>query len=262
MTTGAILAAIHRSAFHLCIECFLQPWAESAYANAVHYLSFSGIMTHHPLFLLAPSKVIPSPASHSLIRIQRPQENLSHLLSQVPLKRSVTAPEHFIICRTWPPCVATQERRESDARKLSAFLNDSFISGDDTADVLLLCLEQKHQLSVFWVSLFLVFDLPEGGNLLLKLKMAVWVMKRFSIQKPAYCSNLSLHSPPALIQLAPSYRHLAKLPCHLPASKTSFWSHGDPFWREVIQTMCVSVWLVSLPNHTMGSSPCLLCFPP
>lgn len=83
--------------------------AESACANAVHYLSFKDIMTHHPLFLLAPSKVIPSPASHSLIGIQRRQENLSHLLSQVLLKRYFTAVEHFIIYCTCPQCVAIQE---------------------------------------------------------------------------------------------------------------------------------------------------------
>lgn len=81
------LAVIHRQSFHLFIQRFLQPWTESACANEVHYLSFRGIMTHHPLFLLAPSKVILSLASHSLIRIQRLQENLSHLLSQLPLKR-------------------------------------------------------------------------------------------------------------------------------------------------------------------------------
>lgn len=103
------LAVIHRQSFHLFIQRFLQPWAESACANAGHYLSFKGIMTHHPLFLLAPSKVIPSPASHSLIRIQRLQENLSHLLSQVPLKRYFTAVEHFIIYCTCPQCVAIQD---------------------------------------------------------------------------------------------------------------------------------------------------------
>lgn len=70
------LDVIHRQFFHLFIQCFLYPWAESACANAVHYLSFKGIMIHHPLFLLAPSKVIPSPASYSLIRIQRLQEKL------------------------------------------------------------------------------------------------------------------------------------------------------------------------------------------
>lgn len=90
VTVGTILrkgpAVIHRQSFHLFIRRFLQPWAESACANAVHYLSFKGIMTHHPLFLLAPSKVIPSPTSHSLIGIQRLRENLSHLLSQVPFK--------------------------------------------------------------------------------------------------------------------------------------------------------------------------------
>lgn len=87
----------------------LQPWAESARANAVHYLSFKAIMTHHPLFLPAPSKVISSPASHSLIGIQRLQENLSHLLSQVPLKRCVTAVELFIIYCTCTQYVSVQE---------------------------------------------------------------------------------------------------------------------------------------------------------
>lgn len=113
------LAVIHRQSFHLFIQRFLQPWAESACANAGHYLSFKGIMTHHPLFLLAPSKVIPSPASHSLIRIQRLQENLSHLLSQVPLKRYFTAVEHFIIYCTCPQCVAVQEDSTTKARQFT-----------------------------------------------------------------------------------------------------------------------------------------------
>ena len=130
VTVGTILrkglAVIHRQSFHLFIQRFLQPWAESACANAVHYLSFKGIMTHHPLFLLAPSKVIPSTASHSLIRIQRLQENLSHLLSQVPLKRYFTAVEHFIICRTWPQCVAVREDSSTKAGqlRLPALLED------------------------------------------------------------------------------------------------------------------------------------------
>lgn len=90
VTAGAFLrrgfAVIHTQSFHLFIQRFLQPWAESACANTVHYLSFKGLMIHHPLFLLAPSKVISSLASHSLIGIQRLRENLSHLLSQVPFK--------------------------------------------------------------------------------------------------------------------------------------------------------------------------------
>lgn len=94
VTVGAILrrglAVIHTRSFHLFIRCFVQPWAESACANAVRYLSFKGIMTHHRLFLLAPSKVISSPASHSLIGIQRLKDTLSPLRSQVPFKGYVT----------------------------------------------------------------------------------------------------------------------------------------------------------------------------
>ena len=75
------LDLIHSQSFHLFIQCFLHPWAGSACANAVYYLSFKGIMTHHPQFLLAASKVTPSPASHSLIGIQRLKENF---LSALP----------------------------------------------------------------------------------------------------------------------------------------------------------------------------------
>ena len=77
-------------------------------------------MTHHPLFLLAQSKVIPSPASHSLIGIQRLQENLSHLLSQVLLKRYFTAVEPFVICRTLHSVCLFGKTQQQRARQFAA----------------------------------------------------------------------------------------------------------------------------------------------
>lgn len=58
---------------------------------------------------------------------------------------------------------------------------------------------------------------------------------------------------------------LLKLPFHLPTSKTSLRSQRTSFGDEAAQTVCIYVWVVFSPNHTMGLSPsdsaCLLCCP-
>lgn len=102
------LDVIHRQLFHLLNQCFLLPWAESACANTLYFLSFKAIMTHHPMFLPAASKVILSPASDSVVRIQRLQENLARLPSQGPLKNSSSLlPVHTVFGYSSTKCFQT-----------------------------------------------------------------------------------------------------------------------------------------------------------